>query len=133
MTVKKNPAKTPMATPSHGRGKLRRGGTNKGGTGRPPEALRIKSRAVFEKWLAWAAKRVADPETDDSLMLQIGNTAAKYGLGTTFTPTDTSGKTLTAGVLAVPMMPNAAQWGITALAQQSALVARPGLAEPQAQ
>ena len=84
--------------PAHGRGRLRKGGKpgNKGGTGRPPEALRIKSRQLFDKWLEWAAKQASESAPDANLMMQIGNTAAKYGLGTTFTPTDTEGKTLTA-------------------------------------
>jgi hypothetical protein len=37
---------------------------------------------------------VADPDTDDALMLQIGSTAGKYGLGTTITPTNTAGDDL---------------------------------------
>lgn len=86
----------------HG-GALRNGGTNKGGPGRPPEALRMKSRSVYEKWLTWAdgimdqaiaaqapAARPVEGEKksapvpkapDEDAVLSIGKTAGRFGLG----------------------------------------------------
>jgi hypothetical protein len=43
---RKTPAKTPMRTPAHGNGRLRVGGTNKGGPGRPPEAFKELCRQL---------------------------------------------------------------------------------------
>lgn len=79
----KTPAKLPpLRTPKHGKGKLRVGGSNGGAGGRPPEALRLASRAVFEKWLEWAAREIVSESCTDDVRLKIGATAAKYGLGT---------------------------------------------------
>ena len=98
---KKNSAKTPTRIPSTGRGELRVGNPGNKGGGRKPEALRIKSREVFEKWLAWAAKKAVDPLTPADVMMQIGNTAGRYGIGTAITPMDTSGRTLTSFTLSL--------------------------------
>lgn len=78
--------RAPQTVPQKHGGALLPGGKlgNKGGTGRPPEALRIRSREVFAAWLDWAAKQMAHPDKLDPQTLNvIGNTAAKYGLGTT--------------------------------------------------
>lgn len=42
------PQKTPMRTPAHGRGRLRVGGTNKGGTGRPPNTFRDRMASITD-------------------------------------------------------------------------------------
>lgn len=73
----------------HG-GALRNGGTNKGGPGRPPEYLRIRSRDVYDRWLTWAEQQTEvkeackacgrsaqDPAPD--VMNQIGKTAGRFG------------------------------------------------------
>jgi len=62
----------------HG-GALRNGGPNKGGTGRPPEYLRLRSREVYEKWLDWAEKQVGVKKPDPDLMIQIGKTSGRFG------------------------------------------------------
>ena len=46
MSAKKTPSKTPLRTPAHGKGKLRVGGTNKGGPGRPPDAFKELCRQL---------------------------------------------------------------------------------------
>lgn len=61
------------------------------------------SRDVYEAWLRWARQRITDPEIDDALMNKIGETAAKYGLGTTITETDTEGNDVTIRVIRVPV------------------------------
>ena len=87
-----------MRAQPHG-GALRNGGTNRGGPGRMPEVLRIRSRATYEQWLDWAdivvagklaainAPTTAKPKStviDDETMLQIGKTVARYS----FPPND---------------------------------------------
>jgi hypothetical protein len=67
----------------HG-GAIRNGGTNRGGPGRTPEVLRMKSRELYERWIAWAAKKMKAQNAADDLMMQIGNTSGKYG----FAPSD---------------------------------------------
>jgi predicted nucleic acid-binding protein len=42
----------------------------------------MQSRAVYEAWLAWAAKAVKAKDCSDQTRNIIGATAAKYGLGT---------------------------------------------------
>jgi hypothetical protein len=56
--------------------------------------------------------------------IRAADQLAKYGIGTTVTPTDDQGKTLHAGVLAVPMPLSAKQWGTRASRQQAALEER---------
>ena len=98
---KKNSVETPVRAGNRGAGALRTGNPGNKGGGRKPEALRIKSREVFEKWLKWAAKKAVDPKTPDDVMMQIGNTAGRYGIGTAITPMDTSGRTLTSFTLSL--------------------------------
>lgn len=87
--------KTPRKprTPKHGNGMLLSGGTNKGGPGRPPSIIRMRSRALYERWLEWAEGAVGTGQLDPEVMNVIGNTAGRYGLGTTITETDHDGKT----------------------------------------
>jgi hypothetical protein len=54
---------------------------NRGGVGKMPETLRIRSRDVYDKWLDWADKAMDDPGTPPEIRMQIGNTAGRYGLG----------------------------------------------------
>ena len=83
--AKKTPPKTPQArmeVPSHGKGMLRRGGTNEGGPGRPPSELRRKMRGSLEERLH-IAEEIAGKETaSDSDRLKALDFLAKYGLGT---------------------------------------------------
>jgi hypothetical protein len=41
------PPETPLRVPAHGNGRLRTGGTNRGGPGRPPAEVRAASRDVY--------------------------------------------------------------------------------------
>ena len=61
----------------HG-GALRAGGTNKGGMGRPPAALRIKSRAAFERLLDELEQRDLSLLTATELS-QLANTTGRLG------------------------------------------------------
>jgi hypothetical protein len=76
----RNPDKKPvMEVPSHGRGKLRRGGTNKGGTGRPKEVIRADLRKGLDKVLPLIAKGLKDGTID---AIRAAEFYAKYGIGT---------------------------------------------------
>lgn len=70
-----------LYVPSHGHGKLRNGGTNKGGPGRPPEAWReeLKSRCSIER----IDELFADAKTVGNLALQFKliEFCAAYGFG----------------------------------------------------
>ena len=95
MTPRKSAPKSAPGRPfARGTDPRRGRGPSKGApnAGRPPNALRALSREVFEAYLIWAQKRVQDPDIDDATMDRIGNTAGKYGLGTTITETDTKGE-----------------------------------------
>lgn len=59
-------------------GALRNGGTNRGGSGRPPEWIRARSRAMYESVLDEFEARDLSLATLGELAL-IGNTAARYG------------------------------------------------------
>ena len=59
-------------------GALRNGGTNRGGSGRPPEWVRARSRAMYESVLDEFEARDLSLATLGELAL-IGNTAARYG------------------------------------------------------
>lgn len=82
-----------LRTPKTGIGKLRTGGKpgNKGGTGRPPDAIRATLRLNFDSRIkVWTA--IADDESkDDNLRIKAVEMLAKYGMGTTITPTNTAG------------------------------------------
>jgi hypothetical protein len=71
---------------------LRRGGTNKGGTGRPPSVIREKLRGSFDKRVK-VLEQIADGKLAASVAdrLKAIDLLAKYGLGTTVTETDTEG------------------------------------------
>lgn len=119
-----------MRVPSHGKGMLRNGGTNKGGPGRPPDEVRQACRRAFDERIPLLQSIADDTENDPMVRMKAIETLGKYGLGTTFTPTDTDGKTLGAGVLAVPVPVTSEQWAGAAKAQQSALLSTPSKASP---
>ena len=93
MSDEKTPAETPaLRTPAHGKGKLRRGGPNGGAGGRPPDVIRAALRDAF-----WKHRKQLEEfaQSDDpSTAIKAMELMAKYGMGTTFTPTDDKGKTL---------------------------------------
>lgn len=69
-----------------GGGALRNGGTNKGGAGRPPEAIRARSREMYEQILDEIERRNLETATLGELST-LANTTARYGLGTADTTT----------------------------------------------
>jgi hypothetical protein len=69
--AKKSPAKTPMRVPRHGRGLLRVGGTNAGGTGRPPSVIRERCRGSFEQRIP-TLEQIADGEPIQKMRLPDG-------------------------------------------------------------
>ena len=64
----------------HG-GALRNGGTNRGGSGRPPNVIRARSRAMFDLVLDEMERRNLKKATLGELAT-LANTAGRYGLGT---------------------------------------------------
>jgi hypothetical protein len=82
-TPEKTPEpKTPPLIPQEHGGALLAGGVpgNKGGTGRPPNVLRSKSRAVYEKFLEWADKEASKDAPDPNVMAQIGRITSSVGI-----------------------------------------------------
>jgi hypothetical protein len=71
-----------MRTPSHGKGKLRVGGTNKGGPGRPPSEIRAALRASFDQRIP-VLESIADAlkgsPADRTRAIEM---MARFGLGT---------------------------------------------------
>jgi len=100
--ARKTPQKTPSRTPKTGRGRLRTGNPgNRGGPGRPPDAIRRACRKSFDERLKLLRRFADDVKLDPSIRMKAIETLGKYGLGTTFTPTDTDGNTLPPAALAV--------------------------------
>lgn len=98
--------------------------------GRPPEKIREACRLAFDERIK-VLTEIADAEHEPAqVRIKAIEALAKYGLGTTITPTDTDGKTLGTGVLAVPLPVGADQWSAVAASQQAALMARPDTAKP---
>jgi hypothetical protein len=67
----------------HG-GAIRRGaqpGTNAGGTGRPPSAIRATARQAFDEALPIVAKIVRGKTTKDSDRIRGADVLGKYGMG----------------------------------------------------
>lgn len=62
----------------HG-GALRNGGTNKGGTGRPPNEVRALASKIGYKVLEHYDERIED--LDDATRTKVGDMALKYGIG----------------------------------------------------
>lgn len=79
-------------------GALRNGGTNRGGTGRPPNELRATLRQGIEpelRRMEAAVRKIdklGDPEKSLAAHKALAEFRAKYGLGTTVTETDTKGR-----------------------------------------
>ncbi len=92
----------------HG-GALRNGGTNRGGSGRPPEWIRARSRAMYETVLDEFEARDLSLATLGELAL-IGNTAARYG-GLAAPPDDAAAGPITITVVRRPVSPPVAQLG----------------------
>ena len=72
--------------PPHGNGKLRHGsrrGTNAGGTGRPPSAIRERLRGSFEERIEVLEEIADDPMQTPADRTRAIDMLAKYGLGTT--------------------------------------------------
>jgi hypothetical protein len=97
--AKKTPKQT--ASPSglrlipqpNGKGALLAGGKpgNKGGTGRPPSAIRAQMRGSLAERISIAEAIADDKDAKASDRLHALDLLAKYGLGTTSTETDTEG------------------------------------------
>ena len=89
--ARKSPTKSPtppgaLVVPPHGNGKLRHGsrrGTNGGGTGRPPSAIRERLRGSFEERIEVLEEIADDPMQTPADRTRAIDLLAKYGLGTT--------------------------------------------------
>jgi hypothetical protein len=80
---RKSTGKTPVGAlvpQAHG-GALRHGGTNRGGPGRPPSAIRATARQAFDEALPIVAKIVRGKETKDSDRIRGADVLGKYGMG----------------------------------------------------
>ena len=62
------------------------------GPGRPPDVIRAALRVAFWKHRAQLEKFAKS--SDAAVAMKAMELMAKYGMGTTFTPTDDKGKTL---------------------------------------
>lgn len=131
--VKREPQPPVFVTPAHGGGLLRRGGTNRGGSGRPTNELRIRMRFVasvvldeIERRLAWARRPVltrAELEQMprkalEALVLEHGewlaistkalrdvlDVALKYGLGTRHLHAGDEDAPIGSGVIILPAL-----------------------------
>ena len=83
--TKGTPAEPPLETPTHGRGKLLRGGKpgHKGGSGRRPNKLRAELRANLEVALRKLRARLTHPRHvwDDKDLISAIRTLAEFGIG----------------------------------------------------
>lgn len=68
-----------MIPQAHG-GSLRRGGTNRGGSGRPPSAIREIALRGFEKALPILAKIAHNANANDTDKIRAIDVLGKYGL-----------------------------------------------------
>ena len=84
-------SENPVTMPGRNGGRLRRGGTNKGGPGRTPKELRDRMRWSLAQRIHIAEKIADNPMSSATDMLRALEFLAKYGLGTTITETDTEG------------------------------------------
>ena len=71
-------------------GALRNGGTNRGGSGRPPESIRARSRDAYERIIEEIEARDLTQATLGELAV-LANTTGRYGLGTSDAVAVTSG------------------------------------------
>lgn len=80
---RKSPSKSPTRPGKHG-GRLLTGNPgNKGGTGRPPDAIRATCRDSFDTRIATLEQIADDTNADPALRIRAIEALAKYGLGTT--------------------------------------------------
>lgn len=90
--------------------RIRRGkGPKKGAAnaGRPPDEIRKACRLAFEERLH-VLSEIADNKSEESgIRIKALETLGKYGLGTTFTPTDTQGNDLAVSVTHRVIRPSA--------------------------
>ncbi len=110
----KSPRKSPAAPapgdlvkPKHGKGLLRRGskpGTNAGGSGRPPSALRAKMRGSLEARLHIAEEVADNPLAAAADRLRALDFLAKYGLGTKQEVTGEDGAPVQSAVVILPAL-----------------------------
>ena len=92
-----------LSIPGRNGGRLRNGGTNKGGPGRPPSEIRSKLRGSFADRIKVAEQIADNPKSSPADRLRALDLLAKYGLGTTITETDTEGNDVTIRVIRVPV------------------------------
>lgn len=79
--VLKAPSQTPMVVPSHGRGLIRVGGTNKGGTGRPKDVVRQACLHAFDERVK-VLKAIADDKNAAEVdRMRAIDVLGKYGMG----------------------------------------------------
>jgi hypothetical protein len=84
------PAESPeLRTPAHGRGKLRRGGSNGGAGGRPPDEIRKALRGAF--WKHRARLEEFALSDDPTVAMKALDMLAKYGVGTPTAAVDAQG------------------------------------------
>lgn len=67
--------------PGKNGGRLRRGGTNKGGTGRPSNALRVRLDAIAQKFLKSGDSMEVAGNPDHPRWLGLGQFATEMSLG----------------------------------------------------
>lgn len=79
MARDKSPSITPMRIPVHGRGKLRIGGTNKGGPGRPPDEFKALCQQLATNGAVVAAVVLRDK--DHPAYLGALKWATEHGYG----------------------------------------------------
>jgi hypothetical protein len=84
-------AVVPMRRTPNG-GLLRSGGTNRGGTGRPPSVIREQLRGSVAERVKILEAIADDADAPFADRMKAIDILAKYGLGTTSTETDTEGK-----------------------------------------
>lgn len=70
-----------MRVPSHGRGKLRNGGTNKGGPGRPPDAFKAMCRDLANSDAVEAKLRAVLNDPDHPAFMSALKWASEHGFG----------------------------------------------------
>jgi hypothetical protein len=77
----KTPAKTPEMAPQEHGGAIRRGGTNRGGPGRPPSAIRATAREKFDRLIPKLDQIARARKSKDSDKVRAIDVLGKYGMG----------------------------------------------------
>ncbi len=78
----KSPSNTELRVPAHGHGRLRVGGTNRGGPGRPSSVIREACREAFADRVDLLAQIADNGAVGVSDRIWAIETLGKYGLGT---------------------------------------------------